>query len=134
VISLALARQLRDAGLKWSPASGDRFVVADRDMDSDVFVLSDMTIEVHDLPHGQVIGFNGTTEWALDSVENDNAVWLPRESQLRELLAGTFRGLDRTEDGWRVRTELNGAVHASQDLDAEQAYGLALLHLLDSLR
>jgi len=134
VISLGLARQLRDAGLKWSPESGDRFVVADRDMDSDVFVLSDMTIEVHDLPHGQVIGFNGTTEWALDSVENDNAVWMPRESQLRELLAGTFRGLDRTEDGWRVRTELNGAVHASQDPDAEQAYGLALLHLLDSLR
>ncbi len=134
MISLGLARQLRDAGLKWSPASGDRFVVADRDMDSDVFVLSDMTIEVHDLPHGQVIGFNGTTEWALDSVENDNAVWLPRESQLRELLAGTFRGLDRTEDGWRVRTELNGAVHASKDPDAEQADGLALLHLLDSLR
>jgi hypothetical protein len=134
VISLQLSRRLRDAGLRWSPAAGDRFVVADRDMDSDVFVLSDMTIEVHDLPHGQVIGFNGTTEWALDSVENDNAVWLPRESQLRELLAGTFRGLDRTEDGWRVRTELNGAVHASQDLDAEQAYGLALLHLLDSLR
>jgi hypothetical protein len=134
VISLGLARQLRDAGLKWSPASGDRFVVADRDMDSDVFVLSDMTIEVHDLPHGQVIGFNGTTEWALDSVENDNAVWLPRESQLRELLAGTFRALDRTEDGWQVRTELNGAVHASQDPDAEQAYGLALLHLLDSVR
>ncbi len=134
MISLGLARQLRDAGLKWSPASGDRFVVADRDMDSDVFVLSDMTIEVHDLPHGQVIGFNGTTEWVLDSVENDNAVWPPRESQLRELLAGTFRGLDRIEDGWRVRTELNGAVHASRDPDAEQAYGLALLHLLDSLR
>ncbi len=134
MISLGLARRLRDAGLKWSPASGDRFVVADRDMDSDVFVLSDMTIEVHDLPHGQVIGFNGTTEWALDSVENDNAVWLPRESQLRELLGGTVRGLDRTDGGWLVRTELNGAVHTSQDSDAEQAYGLALLHLLDSLR
>jgi hypothetical protein len=134
VISLVLARRLRDAGLRWSPASGDRFVVADREMDSDVFVLSDMTIEVHDLPHGQVIGFNGTTEWALDSVENDKAVWLPRESQLRELLAGAFRGLDRTDDDWRVRTELNGAVHTSQDPDAEQAYGLALLHLLDSLR
>jgi hypothetical protein len=134
VISLGLARQLRDAGLKWSPASGDRFVVADRDMDCDVFVLSDMTIEVHDLPHGQVIGFNGTTEWALDSVDNDNAVWLPRESQLRELLGATFRGLDRTDDGWRVRTEVNGAIHAGQDPDAEQAYGLALLHLLDSLR
>jgi hypothetical protein len=133
VISLGLARQLRDAGLRWSPASGDRFVVADRDMDSEVFVLSEMTIEVHDQPHGKVIGFNGTTEWALDSVDNDNAVWLPRESQLRELLAGTFRGLDRTDDGWRVRTELKSAVHTSQDPDAEQAYGLALLHLLDSL-
>lgn len=134
MISFELARRLRDAGLRWSPASGDRFVVADREMDSDVFVLSDMTIEVHDLPHGQVIGFNGTTEWALDSVENDKAVWLPRESQLRELLAGTFRSLDRTDGGWRVRTELNGDAHASQDPDAEQAYGLALLHLLESLR
>jgi hypothetical protein len=102
-------------------------------MDSDLFVLSDMTVEVHDLPHGRVIGFNGTTEWALDSVDKDNAVWLPRESQLRELLAATFLGLDRTEDGWRVRTVLNGAAHAIQDVDAEQAYGLALLHVLDSL-
>jgi hypothetical protein len=134
VISLGLARQLRDAGLRWSPGSGDRFVVADRDMDSDVFVLSDMTIEVHDLPSGRVIGFNGTTEWALDSVDKEKAVWLPRESQLRELLAGCFRGLDRTPDGWRVRTELQGVVHTSEDPDAEQAYGLALLQLLDSLR
>ena len=95
MISLGLAQQLRDAGVRWNPAPGDRFVVADRDMDCDVFALSDMTIEVHDLPHGRVIGFNGTTEWALDSIEKDNTVWLPRESQLRELLAGAFRGLDR---------------------------------------
>ncbi len=134
MITLGLARRLRDAGLRWTPASGDRFVVADREMDTDVFVLSEMTIEVHDLPHGRVIGFNGTTEWALDSVDKDTALWLPRESQLRELLADTFRGLDRTDDGWRVRTELRGAVHVSQDADAEQAYGLALLHLLEALR
>jgi hypothetical protein len=133
MITVELARRLRDAGLRWSPATGDRFVVADRDMDSDVFVLSDMTIEVHDMPYGRVIGFNGTTEWALDSVEKDNAVWLPRESQLRELLAGTFRGLERTEDGWRVRTERAGRTHTTEHLDAEQAYGLALLHLLDGL-
>jgi hypothetical protein len=134
VISIGLARQLRDAGLRWSPASGDRFIVADRGMDSDVFVLSDMTIEVHDLPHGRVIGFNGTTEWALDSIEKENAVWLPRESQLRELLAGTFRRLDRGDGGWRVQTELNGAAHTIEDADVEQAYGFALLHLLRSLR
>lgn len=109
-------------------------MVADRDMDSEVFVLSDMTIEVHDLPHGRVIGFNGTTEWALDSIDKDNAVWLPRESQLRELLAGAFRGLDRMNGGWRVRIEVGGRTHTVEHADAEQAYGLALLRLLDSLR
>ncbi len=107
-------------------------MVADRDMDSEVFVLSDMTIEVHDLPHARVIGFNGTTEWALDSVVSDEAVWLPRETQLRELLHGAFRGLDRTDEGWQVRTQVNGDVHASQDPDAERAYGLAVLHMLNS--
>jgi hypothetical protein len=132
VISVVLARRLRDAGVRWAPAIGDRFVVTDRDMDSEVFVLSDMTIEVHELPQGRVIGFNGTTEWALDSVDSGQAVWLPRESQLRELLAGTFRGLDRTDDGWAVRTSVNGADRTSRDPDAEQAYGLALLDLLDA--
>ena len=134
MISVPLARQLRDAGLRWSPAAGDRFVVADRDMDADVFVLSDMTIEVHDLPDGRVIGFNGTTEWALDSVESEQALWLPRESQLRDLLAGTFRRLERTEAGWRVEIEVNRDAHAVDDPDPEQAYGKALLHLLELTR
>jgi len=131
VISVDLATRLRAAGLRWSPAAGDRFVVADRDMDTDVFVLSDMTVEVHDLPEGRVIGFNGTTEWALDSVEHEQTLWLPRESQLRELLAGTFRSLERRPTGWLVRTEINGDPHETEDVDAEQAYGLALLHLLE---
>lgn len=134
MISVELARKLRDTGLRWSPASGDRFVIPNRDMDDDVFVLSDMTIEVHNLPHGRVIGFNGTVEWALDSVEAERALWLPRETQLRELLAGTFRGLERTPDGWRVRTEVNGVPHTSEDADAEQAYGMALLELLEAVR
>lgn len=134
MISVELARKLRDAGLKWTPATGDRFVVADRDMGADVFVLSDMTIDVHDLPGGKVIGFNGTVEWALDSVESTETIWLPRESQLRERLAGTFRALERTEDGWRLHTERNGTREVFADADAEQAYGLALVHLLESLR
>lgn len=133
MISVELARKLRAVGLRWSPVPGDRFVVTDRDMDDDVFVVSDMTIEVHDLPSGKVIGFNGTVEWALDSVDTTEAVWLPRESQLRELLAGTFRGLERTDDGWLVRSEVNGVAQVVEDADAEQAYGLALLHLLESL-
>ncbi|MGN6609012.1 MAG: pilus assembly protein CpaE [Jatrophihabitans sp.] len=131
MISLTTARRLREAGVRWSPAPGDRFVVAGRGMDDDVFVVSDMTIEVHDHPSGQVIGFNGTTEWALDSVDTDEAIWLPRETQLREALGGTFRSLERTDTGWRVVTELATGTRVSEHADAEEAYGLALLQLID---
>ena len=134
MITVDLATRLRAAGLKWSPSAGDRFVVADRGMDADVFVLSDMTIEVHELPEGRMIGFNGTTEWALDSVEHEQALWLPRESQLRELLAGTFRTLESVADGWRVRIDVNGTGHETEHPDPEQAYGLALLYLLERAR
>ena len=130
MISVALARRLRDAGVRWEPKPGDRFVVADRDMDEDVFTLSDMTIEVHEFPSERVIGFNGTTEWALDSVELQQSVWLPSETQLRELLGGTFRSLTPADGGWRVRIEIAGRVHASESADAAEAYGLALLYLV----
>jgi hypothetical protein len=130
VIALQLARELREAGLAWKPAPGDRFAIPDRDLDEDVFVLSDMTIEVHDLPEGPIIGFNGTTEWALDDVEKDEAIWLPREDQLRELLGRTFRALTRTDDGYRVVTSLLGVERTFAAEDPAQAYGLALLGLL----
>ena len=130
MISIATARQLRDAGLRWNPASGDRFVVVDRDMDDDIFVLSEMTVEVQRLGDGRVIGFNGTTEWALDSVDNEDALWLPRESQLRELLAGTFQSLTRSADQWRIDLSVNGEPVSVQHPDAEEAYGQALLQLI----
>ena len=53
MISIGLATQLRDAGLAWKPASGDRFVVSQEEMAGEVFVLSDMTVEVHVLPQGR---------------------------------------------------------------------------------
>lgn len=40
VISLELARQLRAAGVRWDLAPGDKFVLPDRGMDDDVFVIS----------------------------------------------------------------------------------------------
>ncbi|WP_239082136.1 pilus assembly protein CpaE [Actinoplanes teichomyceticus] len=118
----------------WKPRLGDRFAIPDRDLDEEVFVLSNMTVQVHDRPEGQIIGFNGTTEWALDDVEIDETVWLPREDQLRELLGGTFRELRRDPAGYRVRVELLGdtltfpATAAAPS--AEEAYATALLHLL----
>jgi hypothetical protein len=137
VLSVELALALRAAGLRWAPAPGDRFVLPHRDMDSDVFVLSDMTIEVHDFPAGSVIGFNGTTEWALDSVEQEEAVWLPSEHQLRSLLGGLFVDLRagppatvtiRTPDG-----ERQFRAPARVDDPVAEAYGLALLDVLRDL-
>jgi hypothetical protein len=134
VLSVALARALRDAGLQWTPARGDSFVVPDREMDSDVFVLSDMTIEVHRFPAGPVIGFNGTTEWALDSVEQSETLWLPAEHQLRELLGDAFAGLAPTGDGYRVTLRVDGATSGYNGSDPAEAYALALLHLLRARR
>jgi hypothetical protein len=130
VIGVQLARQLKQAGLVWKPGSGDRFAIPDRDLDDEVFVLSDMTIEVHTMPEGRVIGFNGTTEWALDDVELDETIWLPREDQLRELLGGTFQALRRRLPGYAVDVDLLGESRTFDGETAEEAYAAALLHLL----
>src|SRR3954454_11176070 len=120
-----MAQQLKEAGLTWKPAPGDRFAIPDRDLDDEVFVLSHMTIEVHTMPEGRVIGFNGTTEWALDDVELEETIWLPREDQLRELLGGTFRGLRRTDAGYAVETDLLGEIRTFTSETAEEAYAAA---------
>jgi hypothetical protein len=130
VIGVQLAWRLREAGLGWKPALGDRFAIPDRDLDDEVFVLSNMTIQVHNVPEGRVIGFNGTTEWALDDLELEEAIWLPREDQLRELLGGTFRGLRRDTAGFEVTMELLGEQRRFEGPSAEEAYAGALLHLL----
>ena len=130
MIGVQLARQLKEAGLGWKPGPGDRFAIPDRDLDDEVFVLSNMTIEVHTMPEGRVIGFNGTTEWALDDVELDETIWLPREDQLRELLGGTFRALRRSAAGYEVLIDLLGEERAFAAGTPEEAYAAALLHLL----
>src|SRR5215213_8010052 len=69
VISLELAHRIKAAGVSWQPSPGDHFHVPDRDLDETVFVVSDMVVEVLELPLRQRhFGFNGTTEWALDSI------------------------------------------------------------------
>ena len=130
MIALDLALALRDAGLRWTPRPGDRFVLPGRDMDDDVFVLSDMTVEVHEFPGGRVIGFNGVTEWALDSVEQSEAVWLPAEHQLRDLLGRMFRSLTTASGGFAVQVHLPGGDEVFTADDAADAYATALLAVL----
>jgi hypothetical protein len=129
MVSLDLARRLRDAGMTWKPAPGDWFAIPDRDMDDEVFVLSNMTIEVHELPEGPVIGFNGTTEWALDDLAKDEAIWLPREDQLREMLGGAFHRLEPAGEACRVTAAIAGRRTEFLGATAEEAYGTALLAL-----
>jgi hypothetical protein len=135
MISSELARALRDAGLNWKPASGDRFRIDKADFEGDVFTVSDMTVEPQHYPTGTILGFNGTTEWALDSVSLEEALWLPREDQLRDLLRGTFRSLVRvieTDDDSIFQVEIVFRDEPLTFVGAEpaEAYARALLELV----
>ncbi|WP_022892753.1 hypothetical protein [Agromyces subbeticus] len=139
MISRELALALREAGLVWHPESGDRFQLdlpdtVEAEVEADVFTVSEMTIEAHRFPTGTILGFNGTTEWALDSVSIGDAVWLPREDQLRELLRSTFRALRRLDDAFEVEIELAGARRRFEHPDVSEAYGLAMLELVGRSR
>ncbi|HOQ54319.1 MAG TPA: pilus assembly protein CpaE [Micropruina sp.] len=128
MIDADLATRLRTAGLPWRPASGDRFTIPTGDFAGEVFVVAEMTIEVQDVPGGNsVFKFNGTTEWALDSVDARRVLWLPREDQLRDQLGEAFVGLGAVSGGFAV-TLSDGSRHL--DIDAERAYARAVLHLL----
>ncbi|MCF6376328.1 pilus assembly protein CpaE [Nocardioides KLBMP 9356] len=131
MISHDLARRLHDAGLTWSPRNGDTFWVPDRELDDTVFTVSDMVVEVRDQPHGRVLAFNGTTEWALDDVDEREAVWLPRLDQLLELLGPAFVSLTARSGGYVVRVRAADAEQEHVDVGAQDAVARALLALLD---
>ncbi|QCR42519.1 pilus assembly protein CpaE [Curtobacterium sp. SGAir0471] len=124
MITVDTAKALRDAGLRWHPATGDRFVIDKPGVDDDVYTVSEMTVERHDYPSGTVLGFNGTTEWALDSVSATEALWLPREDQLRELLGPAFVSLAA---GFTVTATIDGEWREFTGADAAETYGSALL-------
>ena len=113
MISHDLARSLALSGLVWHPAAGDRFSIQAEELEDIVFTVSDVTIEVHTYTDETILRFNGTTEWALDSVSIDQTLWLPSEEQLRTLLAGTFTALRRIGSA--------DSPDASDTADAQQA-------------
>ena len=74
-----------------------------------------------------IFGFNGTTEWALDSIEQQEVVWLPREDQLRTMLGDAFVALQATPGGFVVVIVRDGREERHIDIDAECAYARAVL-------
>lgn len=141
MIDTDVARRLREAGLPWEPHDGDLFVIDVEDLRDQPFMLSSMVIERALGRHGeQVFRFNGTTEWALDAIEQEEAIWIPRADQLREALGERFVSLARGQDGHHTVTirldvsardedgaETDGAAREVRAPRAEDALAGALL-------
>ena len=130
MIALSLALALREAGLHWHPKSGDRFTISAPEMEDEIFHLADMVIEARSLGSGTILAFNGTTEWALDSVDQDKTVWLPDETDLRVALGAAFNHLSLRDGHLEVQISLDGEKRSFTDEDVENAYGQALLAVL----
>jgi len=131
MITVELARALlREAGVLWEPAAGDRFVIDAELLSGEVFWISDLTVEVQTYRDHSLLGFNGTTEWALDSVAADEVLWIPWEHQLRALLGDRFASMERMPgeiEGYAV-VLTDGSRHV--DVDPERAYAHAVLAVL----
>jgi hypothetical protein len=117
--------------ITWTPANGDQFYIPQPEIADSVFTVSDMVVELVTRDGETRFHFNGTVEWALDSVSSTDVVWLPREDQLRELIGSYFLSLDAAADGYVVTVSGPGkAYHTPGRATAADAYALALLYVL----
>ena len=137
MLSIATARALREAGLKWKPAQLDFFAIPDRGLDERTFVINDLPASTADLLGEAIITFDGAVEWALDYVPSGEVLWLPSEPQLRERLAAALAGepefnltLTTVAGGHRCETRFRGEPLAAEAADAADAYGAVLLFVL----
>lgn len=130
MISRDLAQRLAPH-LTWRPANGDMFFIPRPEIADSVFTVSDMVVELIVAGGESRFHFNGTVEWALDSVESDGVVWLPREDQLREMLGEYFLSLDSSAGGFVVTVSGPGkAYHTEAEADPANAYAWAALYVL----
>jgi len=138
MIRLATAQKLKLAGLHWSPMKDDCFIIPDRGLDEEIFVLNNMTIQYEILKGHPAITFNGATEWSLDYIFQIEAVWLPRESQLRQLLMQALQqrsdspqfSLSNKPGGYLCTIQTTTGNHLFEGDNASEAYAEALFYLL----
>ena len=131
MISVELARVLRDSGLKWRPALYDVFFIPERGLDERVFVLADMTVDIQHLAGGAAITFNGAVEWSLDSILHGEVVWLPSEAQLRRLVGERLVALTRDGGEYVCAVDVGDNIAEYRDEGASNAYGQAVLALIE---
>ena len=136
MISSELALRLKQAGLAWRPVERDFFMMPEHNLDEQIFVVSALPALVQNFHSEMSITFHGSIEWALDYVLLSEAVWLPAETQMRALLSDAIGvdaplRLDRTAAGYRVQIASDADLLDFDAGDAENAYALALLHVLE---
>ena len=141
MIELALAIELKQAGLLWQTKTHDFFAIPDHDMDERVFVLADMVAFTELVQGWPAVAFHGSAEWAMDYIFSNEIVWLPTEEQLREAVverlredgAGGAAGLTLgtlASGGYRCAIEQRAETLTFDAPAAGEAYARALLHLL----
>jgi hypothetical protein len=137
MISLSLAKSLKQAGLVWHSSVNDFFAIPDRGMDDRVFVISELMTNLEILRGWPVITFHGTAEWALDYILTAEVLWLPREEQLRQSLLTavqdkTIESLQLTFDGQKYHCSLllDNETQLATASSASAAYGQVLLQIL----
>lgn len=130
MLSVALAKELRAAGLTWRPRQFDFFHIPDRDLDR-LFVVADLSVDIQPLADGiAAITFNGAVEWSLDYILQQDVVWVPTESQLRERLGDRLQRLTVSDGVWECTVDVGGQSRSHRASSAEDAYGAALLSLI----
>ena len=142
MISMALAVELKAAGLVWRTKNYDFFAIPERGMDDRVFVLADMVAYTELVQGWPAVAFHGAAEWALDYIYSHEIVWLPTEEQLREELLAQWPERDglglRLEldggGGYRCCVTSGGREQLFQGPTAGEAYAHALLYALAQYR
>jgi hypothetical protein len=138
MISLETAQRLKARSLVWRPVLHDFFAIPERGMDDRIFVISDLLANIERLQGALVVSFQGASEWALDSLVLAEAVWLPSESQLREILETLL--VEQGRSGLRLSGSLSGyqceiptdsGWNQFGSGDASEAYAQAILYMLE---
>jgi hypothetical protein len=137
MISLPMALRLKRSGLRWTPKLNDLFAVPERGMDANIFVLSDLQANIESLFGSEVVAFQGASEWALDYLVSNEAVWMPREEQLRAVLMELLPERELrlrlvcSNAGFNLEVSSGDLLISTQARQAEDAYAEALLQVLN---
>ena len=137
MLSVTTAKSLHDAGLVWNPAELDFFAIPLPGFEDQVFAITNMTVMAEPIRQQLALTFHGVAEWTLDHLWAGEAIWLPREEQLRELLEERLIGqpgggllLRTTPFGYRCEIHWQGQTLGFDEFEASEAYAAALLYLM----